>query len=217
LPELSILEQTVIALNIRYLRVFKLSGTGQQALQGHMIALPHNSPHVVAQQLPRTDISTCFRIAFVTDTERWSATLRDPVARRELFNRFHTVLSVNAANVFCWLQILRAVNPYYHDLTFRDNEAAGQALERLPEDLLNGALACTSEISRHVEAQTISRLDGEAAPIGAVFVAPPVRTDHSDVQILTTIRSAITGMTILHFDLLSLFLKEITQRNKLNL
>jgi hypothetical protein len=30
-----------------------------------MIALPHDSAHVVAQQLPRTDLSQQFRVAFV--------------------------------------------------------------------------------------------------------------------------------------------------------
>jgi hypothetical protein len=91
LPELSTLEQTVIALNIRYMRIFKLTGAGQVALQGHMIALPHNSPHILAEQLPRTNLSQHLRIAFVGDAAHYCALLDDPAARQQLFQRFQTV------------------------------------------------------------------------------------------------------------------------------
>ena len=191
LPELSVLEQAVIALNIRYKRVFKLSG-GQVALQGHVIALPHDSAHVVAQQLPRTDVSQQFRVAFVGDASRWRDLTSDPNARQELFRRFQSVFFVRPDHIYKWLRVLQVINPLYHDLTFRHDADTCAALERIPNALLDDALECTSDLARQVEAQTTARLDSEPAPVGAVFVAPPVRPDRSDAQILAAVRSAIT-------------------------
>jgi len=192
LPELSVLEQTVIALSIRFMRVFKLSG-GQLALQGHMIAFQHDSSHTLAEQLPRTDLSQCLRVAFVGDAAHYRALLDDPAARERLFVRFKTVLSVNAGSVFKWLHALRTINPYYRDLAFRTDAATAEALANLPTALLEGALQCTTDIAQRVDRQTSARLDGEDAPIGAVFVAPPVQPDRGDAQILAAVRSTVTA------------------------
>jgi hypothetical protein len=189
-------EQTVIALSVRHRRVFKLTGAGQHALQGHMIALPHDAPHELAPHLPRTNLSGFLRVAFVANMQLWNAAAGNPVARLQLMERFRMVLSVNAGHVFMWLRVLRVVNPYYHDVSMlNEDDATISALHAIPDALLDEALPCTSDVAQRLEAHAVSRADGDAAPVGGVFVAPPVRANRGDAQTLEAIRAAVTDRT----------------------
>lgn len=146
LPKLTLAEEYVIAFARLFILIIKLSGYQQSERQagklGHAIVFSQYGAKLeeeirrARQQrdtgtYPRIeDIHETLSIVFVGSKVEWAAMEKD-----KTHNHFRAI-KVEAAKIYMWLKALKTFNSRYRDIVIDDSPEMTEALERIPEQLI---------------------------------------------------------------------------------
>lgn len=146
LPKLTLAEEYVIAFARLFILIIKLSGYQQSERQagklGHAIVFSQYGAKLeeeirrARQQrdtgtYPRIeDIHETLSIVFVGSKVEWAAMEKD-----KTHNHFRAI-KVEAAKIYMWLKALKTFNSRYRDIVIDDSPQMTEALERIPEQLI---------------------------------------------------------------------------------
>jgi len=145
LPELSVVEQMLISLNVRYLHILKLVG-GSSASKGHLITFEHNRRSEIARSLPRRSLQESLQVVFVGRKELHASMLGSVGARGSFVRNHEQLFSVNPSKLLKWLRFLKLANALYWEVRIPDSEAEVAAnVTNVSEELLARAVVMDDE------------------------------------------------------------------------
>jgi len=150
LPSLTLLEEKLLARTRACVTVIKLlpyadGTTGDWAIRGHAVTVPHQGPEALVRALPNIAAALDVQVIFMGPATDLSRARNDPSRRA----RIERIFSVDWARVATWLVALKAINPLYHDIEI--NEAAAGLLADLVGHLLS-AIQCACDATLEAEA-----------------------------------------------------------------
>jgi hypothetical protein len=171
LPPLSFAEELLISLVNVNKHLFKLKASNttndsaaQDAMIGHCIAFPHNGVQNVTS-LPHNSLTE-----FITITYRGKANSY----RKKLKNS--TTFRIRSHVIYCWLSLLKCVNPYYKDIHI--NVLSDEEFENIISEVFDSAELEDSATSLNLDAFVASN---EAT---STLSTLPIRSDFQHILLI---------------------------------
>lgn len=174
LPNLTLVEETLIARGVLLVSIIKLTGqttsTRQWAKRGHTICFPQ--PSGVSFFLEHKRIEENFHhetyprlksvhdnisVSFIGLRRQWDAMVAAG-------NVQIPELSLRPEVVFRCLKALKNLNPLYREIQIDDSEEMTNCIERLPEHLFAHATVIEDETDREIENMTVPDAATDSAP-----------------------------------------------------
>jgi len=128
--EEKLLARTRACVTVLKLLPFTDGVTGDWAVRGHAVTVPHSGPEAMVRTLPNVAAALDTQVVFMGASSDLEAARRDPQRRA----RIERIFAVDWAKVARWLSALKAINPLYHDIEI--DPAAQTVLAGLTERLL---------------------------------------------------------------------------------